>query len=466
MAYVIMKYVQKRGKQGWRYRRKVPEGLRAVLGQTEIVIPLGKSQAEMMRRYPQVHARAEVLLSSATAQAGRTPARQQTAASKRELFEATKVSLRDRGFDPTFDMVVDLDDPKSVAAWAARSHAADRLVDEYNIDPETGDPVGVSISDYLLIRALNGGLPTPPAPTFADAAKLYRKVEIGDNTKRQMQLDRILVLFKAALSVDTPLTKISRSDARQVRDEMLDHVSASSAERYLNTVRAVFNYGLKEYDVQGLSNPFHGVNPKTDVKTEADTPRGERLPFTTEALKATRERILSHASPDLGLIWRILEGTGCRLSEVRGLPLTDVSLDKQHPYLDVAYRPNRRLKNKSSIRRVPLVGDALDAAREAMAAASGGVYLFPRYALDKDGGKLSAAFGKHVRACVADKKVTTSSLRHNMKDRLVIAGVDGIIHDFILGHTFGKVSERYGTPQARMLAGHVALTSMLNDDAG
>ncbi|WP_340161321.1 tyrosine-type recombinase/integrase [uncultured Hoeflea sp.] len=461
MAYVMMKYVQKRGKQGWRYRRKVPEGLRTVLGKIEIVVPLGKSQAEMMRRYPQVHARAEALLSSATAQAGRTPARQQTAASERELFEATKGFLRNKGFDPTFDMVVDLDDPKSVAEWAARSYAADRLVDEYDIDPETGDPSGISHIDYLRIRALNEGLPTPPAPTFADAVKLYRKEQIGANTKRQMQLDRILDLFKAAISLDTPLTKISRSDARQVRDEMLDHVSSSSVERYLNTVRAVINFGLNEYDLRGLSNPFQGVNPKKDIKTEADTDRDRKRPFPPEDLKATRERILNHASADLRLIWRILEGTGCRLSEVTGLQVADVYLGHQFPYLDLAFRPNRRLKNNASIRRVPLVGDALEATQEAVEVAAGTEFLFAGYALNNGGSRASAALGKHVRACVADSKITTHSLRHTMKERLVAAGVDSAIQDAILGQSSGAVSLGYGSVLSRLEAGHRALIATL-----
>lgn len=457
MAYVMMKYVQKRGKNGWRYRRKVPESLREALGKTEIVIPLGKSQAEMMRRYPQVHALVEKLLSLAEV---KSSSQQQSNASEREQYEAVKAFLREKGFDPSFDMVVDPDNPKTTAEWGARTYMADRIVDEYDIDPETGDPSGVSAFDYLRIWALNGGLPTPPAPTFADAAKLYRKEQIGDNTKRQMQLDRVLDLFKAVVGLDTPLTKISRSDARRVRDEMLDHVSASSAQRYLNTVRAVINFGLNEYDLRGLSNPFKGVNPRKDVKTEADKARGAKLPFSPEQLRATRERIYKHASGELRLIWRILEGTGCRLSEITGLLVSDVHLDHRYPYLDLAFRPNRRLKNKGSIRRAPLVGDALEAAREAVRAAGEGQFLFAGYALSEGGSRASAALGKHVRAAVADRKITTHSLRHTMKERLVAAGIDSAVQNAILGHASGAASEDYGSILSRLEAGHSKLTAL------
>jgi integrase len=92
----------------------------------------------------------------------------------------------------------------------------------------------------------------------------------------------------------------------------------------------------------------------------------DRNSYTPEQLIKTRTRILDHASPDLQRIWRTLRGTGCRLAEVTGLLVEDVKIDHGTPYLDLKFHPHRRLKNAGSVRRVPLVGDALDAAKEAL----------------------------------------------------------------------------------------------------
>ena len=56
---------QPSGKSHYRYRRKVPLPLRPILGKTEIILALGKTQAEALRRYPKVHAQAEQQLAAA-----------------------------------------------------------------------------------------------------------------------------------------------------------------------------------------------------------------------------------------------------------------------------------------------------------------------------------------------------------------------------------------------------------------
>lgn len=57
---------------------------------------------------------------------------------------------------------------------------------------------------------------------------------------------------------------------------------------------------------------------------------------------------------------------------------------------------------------------------------------------------------KHVRAIDADQKVTTHSLRHNMKHRLRVAGASKQVQDDILGHASGGVGETYGSAIAKL----------------
>ena len=60
---IEVQHVQKRGKAGWRYRRKVPTNLRGILGKTEIVI--GRSDQEALKKYAKAHAEAEYQLKDA-----------------------------------------------------------------------------------------------------------------------------------------------------------------------------------------------------------------------------------------------------------------------------------------------------------------------------------------------------------------------------------------------------------------
>ncbi|RUY99159.1 integrase, partial [Mesorhizobium sp. M7A.F.Ca.CA.002.15.1.1] len=160
--------------------------------------------------------------------------------------------------------------------------------------------------------------------------------------------------------------------------------------------------------------------------------------------------LVSHAKTDLQHIWRILKGTGCRLAEVSGLRVADVHLEHAIPHITVEWHDDRRIKNAVSRRNVPLIGDALDAATEAKAAAGNAAMLFPTYGRPKGASSASAALGKHVRACVTDPKATTHSLRHLMKDRLRLAGVTKSDQDIVLGHSSGSVGEDYGGDEARL----------------
>ena len=64
---MTVEYVQERGKRSksFRYRRKVPPALKTILGKGEIVIPLGKTKAEALRSYGEVHREAEAVLAAA-----------------------------------------------------------------------------------------------------------------------------------------------------------------------------------------------------------------------------------------------------------------------------------------------------------------------------------------------------------------------------------------------------------------
>ena len=157
--------------------------------------------------------------------------------------------------------------------------------------------------------------------------------------------------------------------------------------------------------------------------------------------------------------------TGCRLSEVRGLRVEDVTTEGETPHISVAWHDERRVKAESSFRCVPLVGDALEAAREAVAASEGDKFLFVRY-LGKNGAdNISSLLMGHVRKETANPKHVVHSLRHNMKDWLREAEVSKQDQDLILGHASSDVGDRvYGGNVARLRAATRAMKKALAVD--
>jgi integrase len=158
-------------------------------------------------------------------------------------------------------------------------------------------------------------------------------------------------------------------------------------------------------------------------------------------LTEVHQRIIDKASPELACVWRLIVGTGCRIAEVTGLRVEDVDASGDLPHIRIEPNELRGLKTESSRRVVPLVGDALDAAREALKLPREGQMVFS-YGRKRGSDAASAALMKHIRAVSGDEKHVIHSLRHNMKDRLMLAEVSSLDQNLILGHALGGVGDR------------------------
>ncbi|MER9776590.1 tyrosine-type recombinase/integrase [Mesorhizobium sp. M0220] len=468
---MTLEHVQPRGNRKV-YRRKVPKALQGILGKKEMVLRLGKTDAEVRRQYDATHAEAEQIFAQAWDElhGAKKPATKLTA---RELFDQATKRFRDLGFNPyRTNGSGDSDDVDEVDDWIAREVVAEGIVNRYPRDKETDHPVGVSSEDRALLTLLTSpSIPKGPSPTLEDAKRLYlkdrfTKTNPSEKSKKrdEQQADRVVGHVKSALGYDPVLADMKRADARAVADAMLKVIpKAATVDRYLNVVRAIIAYGIREFDLVGVKNQFE----KLDVADSAREPdKRKRLPFSPEQLEATRARVMDRAADDLKLIWRLLEGTGCRLSEVTGLRVSDVMLEALYPHIDVEWHDERRVKTEVSRRKVPLVGDAFEAAKEAVKAAGDSKMLFARYGHEGGGDKASAALGKHVRAAVTDKKVTTHSLRHRMEDLLVIAWAPEKLKRSIMGHSGGGAGDNYGGEEARLkVATEAMLKALLLEEA-
>lgn len=79
--------------------------------------------------------------------------------------------------------------------------------------------------------------------------------------------------------------------------------------------------------------------------------------------------------------------------------------------------------------------------------------LFPSYGRVRGSDAASASLMNHMRKVSVDEKHVIHSLRHNMKDRLILAEASALDQNLILGHAMGSVGDRvYGGEVARLRA--------------
>ena len=409
---LLLKYIIQTKAGTWHYRRRVPKALQHIFPQIEFKRLLGDSKREALRNWPYVHAEFERLVSVTIppAQPYQTPV--------------------------TCNLTENQTTPAPDTKPASHSHSATSQL----ILPTTNHPPAISSNSKVI----------PHEPTLADAKRLYLQERVsGDINEghKAARIERVMMHLHAIIKPDCPLSKITRKEAREVRDRMLVELEMKPAtvKRYLCDVSAMVNLGIREFDVRDAVNPFLNLPIKTDTVA-----REERDPLPADVVLAMRERLSAHAASDIWNLWQIVEGTGCRLGEVTGLLKSDVRLDGEIPYIDLVFHDHRRLKTNGSIRRVPLVGDALIAVNNAIKEAGDSIFLFPRYGRVRGADSASAAPMKHLRAISDNPKHTIHSLRHGMEDKLTRAGVSEFDRNLVLGHSSGGMSERYGGAEVRL----------------
>ncbi|MBY6165927.1 tyrosine-type recombinase/integrase [Pseudooceanicola nitratireducens] len=334
--------------------------------------------------------------------------------------------------------------------------------------------------DPLLHRAVIHPHAELPLPTVADAARLYEKERLGPNPKKSAKdtFKRVVRRLEVSLGPlgDLPLASLTRDQARKVRDDLLATpkksgqglLLVSSVQRELNSIKAMIALGIMEHDLKGeVSNPFENLSMPASTRKGFVSEWEERDPLPDEILVAVRRRILTRTRrPDLKLIWRLLQATGCRGAEISGLQIADVVLDAPIPHLWVRWNAERQLKTKTSTRPIPLIGDGLNAAKAALQMASQtdqkNPALFPFYSHEGGPDAASGALMNHVRNVTKNPRHVVYSLRHNIKSWLGQSGASERDENRLLGHAEAAVGNRYyGGIEDRLRGTSVALEAAL-----
>ena len=438
MAIMVkLKHVQHNPSTGsYTYRRRVPEYAKAYLSQSsEWKRLLGKTEREALSKYDAVHKQFERLLKLAKAGAvGSTPL---------DDAEAMKAVLKEWGFDPASE-------GRSPEEVIERDIAADRILDKYKEDIHTGERIGITKEDRDLVVALYQGVKIEAIePTFLDAFKFYikekGKADPVERKQQEQRLERVKLVGLKVMGGDKALSAMTREDARNMRDELLaSGMKATSVRRNINTLSAVYRLACIEHEmpVKPIYTNLNIQGADANVVSKKEL----RVPLTVDTIEYMYSKLSAVKTPELLQVWTLLHHTGARLSEIAGLGVADVKLDDPTPHIVIDHRPWRRLKNNDSVRKVPLVGDALKVARDLCTSVkSGQEHVFPRYAVGRDRDKLSAILMKHLRKHQPDPLQTVHSLRHNMKDALRNAGVVRELQNAILGHELSSgIDADYG----------------------
>jgi len=228
----------------------------------------------------------------------------------------------------------------------------------------------------------------------------------------------------------------------------------TTIKRRINALSSTINRYFRDHEIE-KRNPFSkaGVKEGTGAKTD-------RLPFNRQHLKLIDRYfdLAPRLSDDIRRIVPLLKMTGARPLEIGGLDASDVLLDHEFPHLWIRNNPHRRIKTKGSERRIPLVGDALEAARAAKSASPVGP-IFSRTSHDTN--SLSQRLNKFIRRAGVPKssRLVAYSFRHTLEEALRTAGVREHTQKRIMGHTDSSITGRYGAPAGMLEELQAALRS-------
>jgi len=282
--------------------------------------------------------------------------------------------------------------------------------------------------------------PQTNCPSLLDALEVYLEQKGKGRPKTFRVAAERSCNYLIGLSGNKPLSHYTRQDALQFRDWLVARgLTGSSITRNFSYLKAVINFALSEYALD-IRNPFVGVYHDRSAGVLV------RKPIPIEAIRNVQSEC--HAiDDDMRWLIALISDTGMRLAEGAGLLKEDfVGLDTGLPYVRVTKHPWRNLKTSSSERHIPLVGDALWAARRIVEADNGSDFAFPRYNRTSPtaANSASAALNKWLKQYVP-AGCTMHSFRHSMRDRLRAVQCPADMTDQIGGWMTDGVGQGYGS---------------------
>ena len=431
-------FLKKRG-GGYYYYRRVPVRVRSFYPSDLIRISLGTKSIEVAKARRDELAEADddywaqLKLSLNLEEAGEAMS---TAHAKRR-YEIAKARALAAGFK--FKALDQLAQPSQVDEIVRRLEAIEgRAASDGSLNPE-------------VIDAVLGGVEGPKT-SISEAMEIYQtKIALPNLVKKspeQKRLwkatrDRSLRYFVDVIG-DLAMVDITREHGQEYYefwngeispdDPDIKPKSPKTAARHFGDVRTLYTEYFKYMGEEDRPNPFRNLGFK-DRRNKGT----RKTPAFADAW--VREKILvpgwfEDLEDETFLVPLMIVETGCRPGEIINLRTEDIRLDAKIPHLSIPDREDREVKTGTSVRKIPLVGVSLEAAKRAPNG-------FPKYH-DKTNAfsaAANAAFRRNGRF-PTDAHVIYS-FRHSFEDRMKEAHVDYELRLLLMGHKNQR--PEYGT---------------------
>lgn len=426
------KYLTRHG-SAWRYQREIPRDVAHLDGRKHVRIALGDVPVAEARLRRDILAAADDRLWAALRSGESATTAWQAYEAQRALQEAMGLS----GIETTdFRRMTD----EERQAMGRNMLAAFSFVTGKAAARATDDEVEAFDAAHPVARAALPSSPPPPV-LLSDALRQHIDDEtLANASKSASQLRKWVerrergVRHFVTVVGDLPMTAITRDHAlrfhRWWRDRIVaEGLNSDMARKDFAVLRAVY---AAHFDRLG--------EDRQNVFDRLTFPKGQdsdRQPFTPEQVRAIlAPDALPALNDEARAILHVLALTGARPSEIANLTGANIHLDADVPHVSIEPRKDRQLKAKSSRRKIPLIGDALNAMRRHPKG-------FGRY-LDKED-SLSAALMKSLKSGGFLKPgQSVYSLRHSFIDGLRAAGVGDDLRRAIVGHAVGDAHSGYG----------------------
>lgn len=293
-----------------------------------------------------------------------------------------------------------------------------------------------------VVDAMLGGV-DPPKASVSEAMELYQtKIALPKLIKKSPQQKKrwkatkdLSLRYFVDVIGDLAMVDITREDAQRYyefwnlevspEDPEAQPKQPKTADRHFGDIRRLYSDYFNYLGEENRPNPFRNLTFKERLN------RGTRKypPFPD---KWVREKILvsgwhENLTDEIFLAPLMMIETGCRPGEIINLRPEDICLDVNVPHLVIADREDREVKTETSVRRIPLVGVSLEAARRAPNG-------FPKYH-DKTNAFSAAANAAYRRRKLfpTDRHVIYS-YRHSFEDRMKEGHVDYELRMLLMGH--------------------------------
>jgi len=355
------------------------------------------------------------------------------------------------------------------ARIAAAEAEAASIGDHLNREVSLIDKVKLMVpTPYPLAKALEA------LPADVERATLGAIFEAWKAVKKPVAANQFEVPVREFERLHGPLllSQIEKKHVRQFRDHLaVSDLKESTGAKHLRCIGTLLKYARDDGFID--ASPAEGIQWRWEKKKISESSAESRRTLTVAEVKALLAKADSlpkdRAKQDVAWFLRVLLWTGARPEEIAQSSPADVAELHGVWCLRIHDQGDRELKNRSSLRDVPIHPKLIEAGFLAFVEArKGGELLFASLKADGRGRvyqRMQRRLSRLIRGVISDERVVPYSFRHTFRDMLRVAEVPADVGDRLMGHTSPgrKISEGYGGAQIVVLAKWVAMLDPLDE---